>query len=772
MNRSFILVLLFLGYTGGVFGQCLDEYYFTYDPPVPESGYYEPGTTVEICLDIPEYNPDGFGAAWLHGLDLVIPAGWDMTTLEPGSVTSCDSNSTESWTWVGFETTVNGLNVGPGLFFDGGNDGNPFAGGFDWGDPCNDLVFCWEITIAEENSYELNNLCPEPGALVDITIEVNTTSDSETGGWVSGSCMDDPNAIPYQPILVQCPTDDECTASSENCDRFINSVSISDITNTTECDDYSLHDQLTELYEGEEYELVVETQDSTGEEIGFEGDQVAAWIDWNGNDSFADEGEQIFIQTYGEDTEYPNSAMVQVPENVQDEVVMMRVRMSNEPVEGQITPCDTTLSGEVEDYPLWIRPPLQFSMIPSDQFALCTEDTDPTVQGQAVATTICPDSVIDISYEDQLIEVECSDEYDIVRTWTAQDNCGNEVTHDQVIEVMDLFNPDVYGCYDPIYLPAENGNVQVPDLLDYLELSDNCTQTISFEQEIEEGTYLSAGSYEVEVSAEDECGNVRNCEVDLIILPPNSQITVTETEEFFEMSCPGDTSIAQTGDITASTNCPYDSLEISYSDELVPGMCEGEYSVFRTWTMQDSCGTVDEFVQEISVIDTISPDLSCPISEDEINTIQEQVATPDYIPQAFGEDNCVEDVIIEQNPAPGELISDGEHEVVLTASDQCGNSSEHIIDLTVYSTSSLRESLSNQLEVYPNPTDGVVKIRYPELLDMVKLELYSPNGKLLQAKSPVGSNTRIDISHLPNGLYLLKFISNKGVVVEKVSKAN
>jgi hypothetical protein len=58
----------------------------------------------------------------------------------------------------------------------------------------------------------------------------------------------------------------------------------------------------------------------------------------------------------------------------------------------------------------------------------------------------------------------------------------------------------------------------------------------------------------------------------------------------------------------------------------------------------------------------------------------------------------------------------------------------------------------SELKVYPNPVKGFLNLQTEETIE--KLEIYSTNGTLvLQIVYP---KKQIDISHLKNGLYLVK----------------
>ncbi|MGO3181899.1 MAG: T9SS type A sorting domain-containing protein [Aequorivita sp.] len=64
--------------------------------------------------------------------------------------------------------------------------------------------------------------------------------------------------------------------------------------------------------------------------------------------------------------------------------------------------------------------------------------------------------------------------------------------------------------------------------------------------------------------------------------------------------------------------------------------------------------------------------------------------------------------------------------------------------------------------VYPNPTKGILFI---ENVDLKKIEVYNPEGKKIKELAP---KSEIDLSDISKGLYFVKLISEKGILMEKI----
>lgn len=64
------------------------------------------------------------------------------------------------------------------------------------------------------------------------------------------------------------------------------------------------------------------------------------------------------------------------------------------------------------------------------------------------------------------------------------------------------------------------------------------------------------------------------------------------------------------------------------------------------------------------------------------------------------------------------------------------------------------------LHVFPNPSQGVVQVELPQ--HVVRLNLYSLEGKLMDQLNVVGNQVSLDYGHLPKGTYLLEGLAEEG----------
>ncbi|MDY2588552.1 HYR-like domain-containing protein, partial [Winogradskyella aquimaris] len=114
--------------------------------------------------------------------------------------------------------------------------------------------------------------------------------------------------------------------------------------------------------------------------------------------------------------------------------------------------------------------------IPADITLECTESTDPSNTGNATATDDC--ALPNVTFSDTEV-TDCGDTKTITRTWTATDACGNSVSADQTITVIDTTAPSFNEA-----LPADaTVECDAVPTAETLTASDNCgTATVTFNE--------------------------------------------------------------------------------------------------------------------------------------------------------------------------------------------------------------------------------------------------------------------------------------------------
>ena len=144
-------------------------------------------------------------------------------------------------------------------------------------------------------------------------------------------------------IEVTNVTSGPCAATGTTCDEYISNVTLGSINNTTACTNYASYGASTTLTVGSAYNISIDLGQA------YIDDEIAAWIDWNDDDDFADANEQISYTLLDAGSAVPIVDNFTVPTGTAAGTKAMRVRISYS-VDGAISPCGTSTFGEVENY--------------------------------------------------------------------------------------------------------------------------------------------------------------------------------------------------------------------------------------------------------------------------------------------------------------------------------------------------------------------------------------------------------------------------------------
>lgn len=257
--------------------------------------------------------------------------------------------------------------------------------------------------------------------------------------------------------------------------------------------------------------------------------------------------------------------------------------------------------------------------------------------------------------------------YQIIRTWTATDLCGNAASFVQTVNVIDTTAPVLVGV--PADATAECDNVPTPPVVTAF---DNCYEgdilvTLSESIVEQECGYLLIRTW----SAADDCENIASATQTLTVVDTTAPVVVS-TPSTITIECDED---LPTDAPVFDDNCD-ENLTVTSNDVITEQACG--YLVTRTWTATDNCGNSKQASRQIFVIDTTAPVL--------MGVPEDASVSCDAIPavaQVSAEDNCDDDVQISFS----ETISTGICPYTITrtwtATDNCGNFTQASQVLTV-----------------------------------------------------------------------------------------
>jgi len=267
----------------------------------------------------------------------------------------------------------------------------------------------------------------------------------------------------------------------------------------------------------------------------------------------------------------------------------------------------------------------------------------------------------------------------MTRTWTAQDDCGNEVTHTQTITVAPAPPVAFDEADEVIDIKCEELEAFVAGTLGYSNGGEGACDINGTVQGVAEDFDENCGSFTVTYTYEDTCNSIQFVQTINVIddVKPELIIPVDVTVECDEV--PG------VGEASATDNCDTD-VDVKYDgEERTDGDCADSYTLTRTWTATDNCGNSTTLSQTITVQDTTKPVLTIPADDtvecDAVPAIGEASATDncdadvqvDFIEEKFeyGDDECADTYIIFR---------------IWKATDNCGNTDIKTQKITVVDT--------------------------------------------------------------------------------------
>ncbi len=376
------------------------------------------------------------------------------------------------------------------------------------------------------------------------------------------------------------------------------------------------------------------------------------------------------------DIALPEPAMPSATDNCDDEVTILYLGETTSAGEGCDVIVTRTWAAEddcgnrtlcIQEIVLIDTTAPEFTFVPEAATYECDEDV---VYEDATATDVCHPETVSIEVSVDTIAGNCPNNYTIVRTFTANDGCGNSSTATQNITVQDTTAPE-FNEFEPYVM------IECDELDEYVAptATDNCGEvTVTLEEELlNSGGCL--GVLERHYVATDECGN--STEAVVFIALQDTTAPVVENPADFTVEC--DVVPAQP-EVPVSDNCE-GVVTVVPSSVRIDGECENSYTLIWTWTATDYCENVTVVSTTVTVQDTTNPILSevpadVTIScEDEIPAVQLPIGT----------DNCDDEVEVSHT----DMITPGEcpNEYVITRMfrgfDNCGNQAMAVQYITV-----------------------------------------------------------------------------------------
>ncbi len=332
--------------------------------------------------------------------------------------------------------------------------------------------------------------------------------------------------------------------------------------------------------------------------------------------------------------------------------------------ESEAVSCTQTIKLEDREAP-------KLSGVPANTLISCSQSI-PRV-GQPTVTDNCA-SNLPITYIEERMDGDCGSSYTIRRTWKVEDNCGNAVTGQQTITVVDDVKPtwgnfkwnDTYKCGT------------TPAMVEPTA-TDNCggAVTITMLDETTEAGDCTGATIVRRWRATDACGN-RRTRKQYIKQADSATPILTKVANNLTMNCSTGTSsnslqswLASNGGASATDDCG----NLTWTNDMptVAFNCGTSHTV--TFTATDDCGNAVTTSAVVSMNDNTAPTLIGVPNDQKISC----GATVPAVATVTASDNCDPSVSVsfeevrKNNTACSNAYT---LERIWKATDACGNTTE------------------------------------------------------------------------------------------------
>ena len=251
--------------------------------------------------------------------------------------------------------------------------------------------------------------------------------------------------------------------------------------------------------------------------------------------------------------------------------------------------------------------------VPDDISINCDEIPEPPVIIVGEDECLC---ACILAFEESVTVPGCQDGQLIVRSWTAKDQCGNQTTVTQNIELIDnegptwfVTTPEIMGITGDTILeyPCSDGFPAYLDFLNEESVMMPNTCGASFMLDFQVGTLYAGNCEQVGYTeqrtyhwtAVDACGNKSSLTI---------QVRLTDQEPpviagILPMACLGDTLNLT----TATDNCGV--LFMTFQDTQISSPCGSGMAVQRTYEAKDGCGNIATATSILLPDDNLAPQI-------------------------------------------------------------------------------------------------------------------------------------------------------------------
>jgi hypothetical protein len=339
-------------------------------------------------------------------------------------------------------------------------------------------------------------------------------------------------------------------------------------------------------------------------------------------------------------------------------------------------------------------------------------------------------------------------------TLIATDQSGNSASCTTTVTIEDMLPPTAV-CQSATVTLSSTGYAEIRSASIEGGSFDNCS-IASIVVEPTAFTCADAGIAAVTLTVTDTSGNIDRCIGSVLVL---------------DVSAPRVACMPSMAILDASGMAFLDPMDFDAGSTDTCGIqlltvqpdtvtCADIGIVDVTLTATDASGNVALCTTTVEVIDDTAPVLILP-TLDPIVADGGMAEVPDYTGLVMVEDNCttVMDIVIDQSPAPGTRVGPGTTPIVLSATDESGNSSSEMGELQVIApspTPTVSPSVPPTATASPMPSVSATASPTPSVMATA-----TPTASVPATLTPTVSPTPVTGQDCDSGYYVLDSLGGR-----------
>jgi hypothetical protein len=285
------------------------------------------------------------------------------------------------------------------------------------------------------------------------------------------------------------------------------------------------------------------------------------------------------------------------------------------------------------------------------------------------------DEYVNVEFNENETPGTCDEERIISYTWTATDQCGNTVSENQQVTVVDTI-PPVFSGLPPHELTVDCDAIPTFNVA----VTDNCDSnpTLDPVEDVTEQLYDHDYVKTITWTAKDDCGNSRDYATKITVQDPEDPILIGVPDDI-HTTCDN---VPDQAEVEGTDNCcPQYQLDVQPDQQRIDGTCENSYSLVNTWFVED-CSHNTAFASQTVTVE----DKQAPIFH---GLPSYEVVKCDQIPPNVTvtvTDNCDDEPSLwpSEDTAPGSCKTQYKILRTWSAADVCGNAASYTQTIVTY----------------------------------------------------------------------------------------